>query len=79
MSVLCIILFARRDKVLSRSWLGFGAVVTVLLAIMASFGLLFTIGVPFTALTPLLPFIMFGEYENTASTGPVKPDVHMDC
>lgn len=56
MSVLCIVLFARRDKVLSRSWLGFGAVVTVLLAIIASFGLLFVIGVPFTSLTPLLPF-----------------------
>lgn len=57
MSVLCIALFARRDKVLSRSWLGFGAVVTVLLAIVASFGLLFVIGVPFTSLTPLLPFM----------------------
>lgn len=60
MSLLCIILFAKRDKVLSRSWLGFGAVVTVLLAIIASFGLLFLIGVPFTSLTPLLPFILFG-------------------
>jgi predicted RND superfamily exporter protein len=60
MSVLCVLLFARRDKVLSRSWLGFGAVVTVLLAISASFGLLFCFGVPFTSLTPLLPFIMFG-------------------
>ena len=38
---------------LSRSWLGFRAVATVLLAIMASFGLLFAIGVPFTALTPV--------------------------
>lgn len=60
MSVLCIFLFMRKDPVLSRSWLGFGAVVTVLLAIVASFGLLFTIGVPFTSLTPLLPFIIFG-------------------
>lgn len=60
MSVLCIILFSKKDKVLSRSWMGFGAVVTVLLAIIASFGLLFTIGVPFTSLTPLLPFILFG-------------------
>jgi len=60
MSILCIIIFSRRDKVLSRGWLGFGAVCTVLLAITASFGLLFVIGVPFTSLTPLLPFIMFG-------------------
>ena len=33
---------------------------TVLLSIVASFGLLFLIGVPFTSLTPLLPFIIFG-------------------
>ena len=60
MSLLCIFLFAKRDKVLSRSWLGFGAVVTVLLSIVASFGFLFLLGVPFTSLTPLLPFILFG-------------------
>ena len=53
MSILCIIIYARKDKVLSRSWLGFGAVATVLCAIMASFGLLFVIGVPFTSLTPV--------------------------
>lgn len=55
MSILCIAIFARRDPVLSRSWLDFGAVITVLLALIASFGLLFTIGVPFTNLTPILP------------------------
>ncbi|CAB9509581.1 Pick C1-like protein 1 [Seminavis robusta] len=60
MSILCVLFFTRRDKVLSRGWMGFGAVITVLLAIIASFGLLFVIGVPFTSLTPLLPFIMFG-------------------
>lgn len=60
MSILCVFLFAKRDKVYSRSWLGFGAVVTVLLAIIASFGFLFLLGVPFTSLTPLLPFILFG-------------------
>ena len=60
MSVLCICIYARRDPVFSRAWLGFGAVVTVLLALVASFGLLFICGVPMTELTPLLPFIMFG-------------------
>ena len=60
MSVLTVLFFFRRDKVLSRGWVGFGAVVTVLLAILASFGFLFVIGVPFTSLTPLLPFILFG-------------------
>lgn len=53
MSVLCIGIYARRDPVFSRAWLGFGAVITVLLAIIASFGLLFIIGVPFTNLTPV--------------------------
>jgi Niemann-Pick C1 protein len=60
MSVLTVLFFIRRDKVISRGWMGFGAVVTVLLAILASFGILFTIGVPFTSLTSLLPFILFG-------------------
>ena len=48
MSLLCILFFSRRDSVLSRGWVGFAAVVTVLLSIMAGFGLLFLIGVPFT-------------------------------
>lgn len=51
MSALCILVFAKCDTVQSRSLLGVGAVVTVLLAIMSSFGLLFTCGVPFTSLT----------------------------
>ena len=46
MSILCIIIFARRDSVLSQSWLGFGAIATVLLDIMASFGLLLPLVCP---------------------------------
>ena len=60
MSLLCVCVYARKDPVFSRAWLGFGAVVTVLLSLVASFGFLFICGVPFTELTPLLPFIMFG-------------------
>lgn len=48
MSFLCVCIYARRDPVFSRSWLGFGAVVTVMLAIVASFGFLFLCGVPMT-------------------------------
>lgn len=58
MSFLCVCIYARRDPVFSRAWLGFGAVVTVLLALVASFGLLFICGVPFTELTVNI----FGRY-----------------
>ena len=64
MAILCIAVFARKDPVFSRAWLGFGAVITVLLALIASFGLLFTIGVPFTNLTP----VCRGYYISTSKT-----------
>ena len=64
MAILCIAVFARKDPVFSRAWLGFGAVITVLLALIASFGLLFTIGVPFTNLTP----VRRGYYISTSNT-----------
>lgn len=51
MSVLCVLIFWKPNRVQSQSLLGFGAVCTVLLAILTSFGLLFTCGVPFTNLT----------------------------
>lgn len=48
------------DWVNSRGTLGLGAVCTVLLSIMTGYGLLFCFGVPFTAITQLLPYVMFG-------------------
>lgn len=60
MTGLCVTVFHRRDRVQSRKWLGFGAMCTILLSIFASYGLLFCIGVPFTNLTPAVPFIIFG-------------------
>ena len=51
MSVFTCVVFFRRDWVYSRSLLGFGAVVCVLLSIMTGYGLLFLIGVPFTSMT----------------------------
>lgn len=60
MFALCAIYFAKRDMVRSRSILGFGAVLSVLLSLMATFGSLFCIGVPFTQLSLLLPFILAG-------------------
>ena len=60
MSLFTMLVFYERDWVQSRSTLGFGAVSCVLLSIMSGYGLLFCFGTPFTALTQLLPFIMFG-------------------
>ena len=60
MAVFTSLIFSRRHKVLSRSLLGLAAVVSVLLSIMSGFGLIFLCGVPFTPVTQLLPFVMFG-------------------
>jgi len=60
MVILCCLVFYKRDRVQSRSLLGFGAACTVLLAIMTGYGILFMAGVPFSFLTQILPFIMFG-------------------
>ncbi len=60
MSIFTSLVFWQRDQVQSRATLGFGAVCCVLLAIMTGYGLLFICGVPFTSMTQILPFIMFG-------------------
>ncbi|KAL7558591.1 hypothetical protein ACA910_016211 [Epithemia clementina (nom. ined.)] len=60
MSVFTAIIFFKRDKVQSRSLLGFGAVLAVLLSLLSGFGLLFMIGTPFTSMTQILPFVIFG-------------------
>lgn len=60
MSIFTCLIFFRRNWIYSRSMLGFGAVCTVLLSIMMGYGLLFTIGVPFTSMAQILPFVMFG-------------------
>lgn len=60
MSGFTCLVFYRRDRVQSRSVLGVGSVVTILLSMMSSFGLMFIIGVPFTSMTQILPFVVFG-------------------
>lgn len=60
MSIFCCIVFFKRDKVRSRTLLGFNAVVAVFLSIVSGFGLLFICGVPFTSMTQILPFVIFG-------------------
>jgi hypothetical protein len=49
MSVFTCLVLSRCNPVFSRSLLGFAAVVSVLLAIMAGYGFMFLTGVPFTA------------------------------
>lgn len=51
MSVFCVIVFFRRDRVHSRSLLGFCGVVAILLSLSTGYGLMFVCGVPLTAMT----------------------------
>jgi len=60
MSVFTAFVFFKKHKVQSQTLLGLGAVIAVLLSIISGFGLLFICGVPFTSLTQILPFIIFG-------------------
>lgn len=57
MGVFTSVVFWKRDRVRSRSLLGLMAVVSVLLSIMAGYGLMFVCGVPFTSMTQILPFM----------------------
>lgn len=50
--------FCKRNAVGSQTLLGLAGVVSVLLAIMTGYGLMFVCGVPFSSMTPLLPFIV---------------------
>lgn len=60
MFLLCALYFAKRNLVRSQSILGIGAVLSILLSLMAVFGFLFCVGVPFTSMTQILPFILAG-------------------
>ncbi|CAB9508257.1 Pick C1-like protein 1 [Seminavis robusta] len=52
--------FGKCHKVYSRGLLGVGAVLTIVASLMTTFGILFICGVPFTAQTIMVPFLMFG-------------------
>jgi Niemann-Pick C1 protein len=60
MGLFTSIIFFKRDRIQSRSLFGFTAVISIVLSIMAGYGLMFICGVPFTSMTQLLPFIFFG-------------------
>jgi Patched family len=57
MSAFTCLVFFKCDRVQSRSTLGAGAVVTIVFSLMSGFGLMFCIGVPFTSMTQILPFV----------------------
>ena len=55
------LVYYKHDKVKSSClFLGLGAVWTVCMSLLSSFGVMFLIGVPFTNLTFMLPFIILG-------------------
>ncbi|CAB9506448.1 Pick C1-like protein 1 [Seminavis robusta] len=60
MAAFTCMVFCRRDIIQSRALLGIGSVVTIMLSIMSGFGLAFCIGLPFTSMTSVLPFVIFG-------------------
>lgn len=60
MSLFTCFIFSKRDKVKSRSLLGLGAVICVFLSLVFGYGFMFICGVPFTFLSQILPFVMFG-------------------
>ena len=51
MSVFCVVVFFRRDRLYSRSMLGFCGVLGVLLSLFTGYGLMFIAGVPLTSMT----------------------------
>lgn len=51
MSVFCVCVFFKRDRLYSRSMLGFCGVVGVLLSLFTGYGIMFLCGVPLTAMT----------------------------
>ena len=60
MSLFTRTVFYKRDKVKSQTLMGTSAVIAVLLSILSGFGLLFLSAVPFTSMTQILPFVIFG-------------------
>lgn len=60
MGVFCSITLAKRHGVRSQSLLGVGAVATIALGLLTGYGLMFCVGVPFTSLAQIFPYVMVG-------------------
>ncbi|CAB9514752.1 Pick C1-like protein 1 [Seminavis robusta] len=55
----CIV-FYRPDRVKSRSLLGVSSVFTIAMSLAMGHGIMFVAGIPFTNMTMMLPFVVFG-------------------
>ncbi|CAB9501833.1 Pick C1-like protein 1 [Seminavis robusta] len=60
MSTFTCLVFYKGDRVQSRSLLGLCSVAAVGLSLMCGYGLMFLCGVPFTSMSQILPFVVFG-------------------
>ena len=60
MSVFTAVVFFKKDPVQSRMAVGLGASATVIVAMVAGFGLSFICGVPMTSITGILIFVLVG-------------------
>jgi len=60
MSAFTCLVFFNRDRAQSRCTVGVGSVATIAMSLCSGFGLMFICGVPFTSMTQLLPFLVFG-------------------
>lgn len=58
MSLFACIVYYKRNRVESRSFMGFGGVASVLLSLITGYGLMFLCQVPFTGMTMITPFIV---------------------
>lgn len=55
-----MVVFFKPDRVQSRSLLGISSVHTIAMSLAMAHGLLFIIGIPFTNMNMMLPFVVFG-------------------
>lgn len=60
MAAFTCLVFYRKDRIQSRCLLGVLSVVTITMSLCSGFGLLFICGVPFSSMTQLLVFIIYG-------------------
>ena len=60
MSFFTCLVFFKSDRVQSRCLVGVGSVTTIGMSLFSGFGIMFIFGVPFTSMTQLLPFLVFG-------------------
>lgn len=60
MGTFCSFYLGQCHCVQSQSMLGLGAIVTIIMSLMTGYGLLFIIGVPFSSITQIFPYVMVG-------------------